>query len=245
MSGALLRSVGRTAAGGGGATDPDFASVVLLSGFEGADASTTFTDESTIARTLTANGNAQIDTAQAKFGSSSLLLDGTGDYVSAADSADWNFGTAPFTMEAWVRKSDADTDWCVFSQWSASGAPDSAWALFATGGSLYFRFTNTGSTLDATGAFAPSAGTWYHIAADRDAAHKFRLYVDGVMIGSYSPGGATALSNSASALRIGSVEGFAQFDLAGWTDEARITKGVARYASDGGFPVPTAAFPRS
>jgi hypothetical protein len=31
----------------------------------------------------------------------------------------------------------------------------------------------------------------------------------------------------------------------GWIDELRITKGVARYASDGGFTVPTAAFPRS
>ncbi len=33
--------------------------------------------------------------------------------------------------------------------------------------------------------------------------------------------------------------------LIGWLDELRITKGVARYASDGGFTVPTAAFPRS
>ena len=33
--------------------------------------------------------------------------------------------------------------------------------------------------------------------------------------------------------------------LTGWIDELRITKGVARYDSDSGFTVPTAAFPRS
>ena len=33
--------------------------------------------------------------------------------------------------------------------------------------------------------------------------------------------------------------------LNGWIDEVRITKGVARYASDSGYTVPTAAFPRS
>jgi hypothetical protein len=30
-----------------------------------------------------------------------------------------------------------------------------------------------------------------------------------------------------------------------WFDEVRITKGVARYASDGGFTVPSARYPRS
>jgi len=32
--------------------------------------------------------------------------------------------------------------------------------------------------------------------------------------------------------------------LDGWLDETRVTKGVARYASDAGYAVPTAAFPR-
>ncbi len=58
--------------------DPFSSSVVLLSGFEGTDGSTTFLDESPAGRALTANGNAQIDTAQFKFGASSLLLDGQG-----------------------------------------------------------------------------------------------------------------------------------------------------------------------
>lgn len=43
------------------------------------------------AHTITFHGNAQLDTAQKKFGASSLLLDGTGDYLSIPDSPDWNF----------------------------------------------------------------------------------------------------------------------------------------------------------
>jgi len=40
------------------------------------------------------NGDAQISTAIKKFGNSSLILDGTGDYLSVASSSDFNFGAA-------------------------------------------------------------------------------------------------------------------------------------------------------
>jgi hypothetical protein len=92
-------------AGGGGGPDPNWANVVLLMGFEGADASTTFVDESSVGRTMTAIGNAQIDTAQFKFGAASGLFDGSGDVVTAADSADWDFGSGDFTIEMFVRHS--------------------------------------------------------------------------------------------------------------------------------------------
>jgi hypothetical protein len=85
------------------ATDPNFASVVLLVGFDGSDGSTTFTDESGAAHALTAVGNVQVDTAQSKFGGASGLFDGAGDAITAADSAAWHFGTGDFTVEAWVR----------------------------------------------------------------------------------------------------------------------------------------------
>ena len=62
------------------ACDPYFANTVLLMGYEGADASTGapgMTDESPAAHgTATVTGAAQIDTAQFKFGTSSLLLAG-------------------------------------------------------------------------------------------------------------------------------------------------------------------------
>ena len=102
------------------ATDPNWSNVVLLGGFEGADASTSFTDESPVGHTLTTVGNAQIDTGVAPpFGTSSLLLDGNGDRVIAADHSSWDFGSGAFTVEAFVRFAATETATNVLvSQWN-------------------------------------------------------------------------------------------------------------------------------
>jgi hypothetical protein len=86
------------------AGDPNFDSVKLLCGFEGADGSTTFVDESSVGRTLTGAGSTpEIDTAQFKFGSSSLLLDGPNGRVTADDAADLELGSGHFTLECFAR----------------------------------------------------------------------------------------------------------------------------------------------
>jgi len=69
----------------------------LLLHMDGADGSTTFTDEA--GHTVTANGNAQIDTAQNVFGGASGLFDGSSGYLTVPDSEDWNFGTGDFTFD--------------------------------------------------------------------------------------------------------------------------------------------------
>jgi len=84
-------------------TDPHFANVGLLLHMDGSNGSTTFTDSSPNALTVTPSGNAQISTAQSKFGGSSGLFDGTGDFLSPAITSALTFGTGDFTVEAWVR----------------------------------------------------------------------------------------------------------------------------------------------
>jgi hypothetical protein len=84
---------------------------------------------------------------------------------------------------------------------------------------------------------------WYHVAVDKDAAGKIRIYVNGVMKGSATPAN-SAFHNSTAVMRVGRDSNTARW-FNGWIDEVRVTKGVARYASDGGFSVPTAAFPHS
>ena len=51
---------------------------------------------------LTANGDAQHSTAQYKTGSSSMLFDGSGDYLQLPSDAGFSFGTGDFTVECWV-----------------------------------------------------------------------------------------------------------------------------------------------
>ncbi len=55
------------------------------------------------AKTVSVYGNAQIDTAQSKMGGASMLFDGTGDYLSVADSSVWAFGTGNFTIDGWIK----------------------------------------------------------------------------------------------------------------------------------------------
>ena len=156
---------------GSGAGDASFSSTAFLAGYNGTNGSTSFTDESSVGRALTTGGNAQISTAQSKFGGSSLLLDGTGDYCEAADSADWAFGSGQFTIEAFLRKTDSDSEFTIASQWSdTSQTTNAAWAFFATTGNLIFRIFDSGGTQrDLSIGFTPTTNVWHHYAVDRDA----------------------------------------------------------------------------
>ncbi|KEC73135.1 hypothetical protein RLPCCGM1_c1251 [Rhizobium leguminosarum bv. phaseoli CCGM1] len=227
-----------------GATDPHFSSVKLLCGFNGTDGATSSIDESSVGRTLSFIGNAQLDTAQFKFGTASLLLDGGGDYVTCTDSADWDFGAGQFTIELFVRfDTGFSTNEAFLGQWGSSN-PELSWFFFLNSGVLTFRFRDTGGTLrDTTVAWTPTGSTWYHLAVDRDASNKVRVYRDGTMVASNTF--SQTIQNGTGTFGIGRVPTFTNFDLNGWLDEIRVTKGVARYASDSGYTVPTAAFPRS
>jgi hypothetical protein len=221
----------------GGVSDPDFASTKLLLGFEGVDGSTTFPDESAAARgNATVFGAAQVDTAQFKFGAASGLFNGSSSYLTFADSADWDFGNGAWTLECFVRHNSLPATFHYLGNFDSTNG----WRMRYSAGQLAFNSSATGN---AVYAWVPPIGQWFHIAADRVAAGgKTRLYLDGVMVDSTT--GSGSIADSALALHIGryAASGIQYFD--GWMDELRITKGVARYASDSGFTVPTAAYPR-
>lgn len=223
-------------------TDPFISVVKLLCGFEGTNGSTSFTDESPSARALTANGNAQISTAQSKFGSSSLLLDGMGDYLTATDSADWDLQGLPFTMEAWVRHAAGGDDAGYMGQYGATAAERGLmFYLLTTGTVLRLRYGN--ATLDVDSSWTPSGATWYHVVCERDLLGKTRTYVDGVMKGSTTT--LAAAVTATGLFGIGRILGATTHDMNGHMDEVRVSIGVARYASDAGFTPPAAAFPRT
>ncbi|QKC83613.1 LamG-like jellyroll fold domain-containing protein [Mesorhizobium sp. NZP2077] len=68
------------------------------------------------------------------------------------------------------------------------------------------------------------------------------MYLNGTMVASSTH---RTINPSGAVLSIGADGNTSGFNFNGWIDEVRITKGVARYASDSGFTAPTAAFPRS
>lgn len=217
--------------------DPLTPFVVLLMRFNGTNGSTTFTDLTS--KTMTAVGNAQISTAQSKFGGASGLFDGTGDFVTTPDNAAWHFATGAFCIELFVRHDTKVNDTAYIGQW------DGGWLFYTEGGQLKFsaRATNN-DLLDLTYTWTPTSGQWYHICAERNSFNKMRLYVDGVMVASTDTTFARDLQNSTSILRIGRInDTLPAYDFQGNIDELRIVKGQARYDTDFGFTVPTAEYP--
>jgi hypothetical protein len=107
-------------------SDLYYDNVALLLPFDGADGATAATDYSPTPKTVTFAGNAQLDTANKKWGNASLLLDGTGDYLSIPDHADWDLGTGDYTVEAWVYLADTTGSGVVVQIGTYTGATSGA-----------------------------------------------------------------------------------------------------------------------
>ncbi|KKL70302.1 hypothetical protein LCGC14_2106310, partial [marine sediment metagenome] len=193
---------------------------------------------------------AQLDDAQKKFGTTSALFDGTNDYLSLLDSADWNFGTGQFTVEFWVRYNaftGSGRPWMVGQMgqtdstqvWGVAGAATTVANTF-----IFYFHDGALATLTGTRAAGDFVfNTQYHIAVDRDASNIIRIYFDGVISGSVTD--SANIRNLVRPLHIGQREGASSGteNLDGWIDEVRITKGVARYA--GAFTPPDNPFPKA
>jgi hypothetical protein len=208
--------------------------------FDGADASTTFTDQK--GNAWAATGNAQLDTAQFKFGTASLLLDGTNDDITTPDADKWTLAGDDFTIECWVRLNAIGAQMDFVSHYSST-SNQRGW-IFGIDASdqLHFIYSTTGAsgtTIIAAGAWGPSTGVWYHVAVTRNGAD-LKLFVNGTQVGSTHNIGVSSIFNSTAACIIGQRADGAG-DLNGWIDEMRITRGVARYTAN--FTAPTAAFP--
>lgn len=217
--------------------DPDAASNVLLLHCDGANGSTTITDTSPAARAVTAFGSAQLSTAQAKFGSASLLFNGSNSYISAPTGVDFQF-PGDFTIEAWVYPTTASL---------TSGAVGIIFSHYAvttnlTGLVLYqqnqtVRFFSNGDRITSSAVLV--ANTWQHVAVSR-VGTSIRLFVNGTQQGSTYVS-ASNYSDGRCFIGRDSITATQYFD--GSMDEIRITKGVGRYSSN--FIVPGAAFPEA
>ena len=224
--------------------DPD---QVALLHFDGADASTTITNSAPSANAFVVVGNAQLDTAQSKFGTASLLLDGTGDYITgpgitSADS-DFVFGTGNFTIEMFVRLNQlpsvaAENKFLYDGTPSGVGSTVFPLLYIATDDTLRY-FVNADQI---TGTTALTTGQWYHVLLARSGTST-KLFLDGVQEGSTFSDSTNYPANAGGANRpaIGANGSSAGANsLNGWIDEVRVLKGTA--AQTGNFSPPTSAY---
>jgi hypothetical protein len=209
--------------------DPNFASVSLLLHLDGADASTTFTDSSSNAFTMTRGGNAELDTAVTKFGTAAVIWDGTGDFLRTPSDTDFTFGTGDFTIEFWSYFN---------SSFNTAGAAilmsiGAFRNITYTASTLRFR-ADSGTNLITGGAL--SLSTWYHIALTK-SGNDHKLFIDGTQTGTTYT---SSTSYTADRITFGA-NNTGGNNYLGSMDEIRVTKGVARYTAN--FTAPTQAFP--
>lgn len=211
--------------------------------FDGADGATTTTELT--GRTVTFAGNAQIDTAQSKFGGSSLLLDGAGDYVTVPDSTQLEFGSGNFTISAWVMfASGFSGNQIIVGKWGSNDAAtnDDEYGFYynSTSGNLRFDFRqNDGTTYRAASQAAGTvvANTWYYFEVDR-SGNNFHLFKDGTLLGTDVL--AYTINAASNVLSVGRFNGASPQYLKGWIEDVRITKGIARNTTS--YTAPTSAF---
>ena len=212
----------------------------------GADASPTFTDSNVggSAHTWTAAGNAQIDTAQFKFGGASGLFDGTGDYVTTPDHADFTLAALDWTWDCWFNCNAASgTIERIFGQCDNTGtaastsirgarlATDVIQCIASVGGSNF--------TVSSTSTFTNAVNTgWHHLAFVR-TGNTLKLFIDGVQ-----EGGDVAITgsinDSSEVWAFGTTGAITSDPWTGWLDEGRLSVGIARWTAN--FTPPVAEY---
>lgn len=204
----------------------------LLLHCNGTDGSTSFPDDSSENHTVTAISNAQVDTAQSKFGGASALFDNNGDYLDVPDSADWDLGSGDFTIDCWVRFNNVSTNTICAR---VSSGTSYMYFTFESGTSLRFRDYTGVNNIDFTRTVSVSANQWYHVAVTR-SGNDFRIFLDGVQQGATHTS-SNAMTDRTANLNIGHLTVNSAYAMDGWIDEFRWSKGVARWTSN--FTPPT------
>ena len=223
------------------AADPFFSSVLLLLHADGANGSTTFTDSSSYARTMSvAAGVPAISTSQSKFGGSSIYGGaGASQIITSRAGSEWN--ADDWTWETYLNR-----------------AVDAGYlGLFFQNQNLIvnLRTENDGGTYQlqvvvgaVTLAYSTSSvpiGTWTHLAvsaAKAGGTWTLRLFFNGALEATATTTNANAAmaAGAAQSISIGQSDpaGFAGMNA--YIDEYRVTAGVARYTAS--FTPPTSPY---
>lgn len=228
LLGVIAKSQSAPNPGGG---DPYFSFVQLLLHLEGANHATTTTDQ--IGHTMTFGGSAEISTTQAKAGSSSLSVPGSGSLGATQVSTEFNLGSG---------------DWCVEGFWylttntglqtfysTSNGGGRFVCGLFST-----FLFIFNGAFIPLDASTPITTGAWHHVAFVRNSG-TYAIYLDGTRIATSTPGTNIGATGDA---YLGHEPSVSQ-DTNGYIDEFRLTVGSSRGYTGASITVPTVPLPNS
>lgn len=210
---------------------------------------TTFVDSETTPKTVTTNGDTKIkytedyrscifkddgntghkpypvSTAKVDFFAMSTgvgYFDGTGDYLSVPDDADWDVGTGDFCLEGYARP---DGNLGAASTLVEIGNAGTVGTRITYNGSGAFLGIINGSAI-VTATLTPITNIWYHVALVRYSGTLY-VYINGSLVNSAAD--STDITGSTAGARVGSDQSNQAFK--GLLDNIRIAKGVARYTA--------------
>lgn len=218
--------------------DVYYGNVSALLNFNGANNSTTFTDET--GKTWTPAGNAKISTAESVFGGASGYFDGTGDAISTPVNTAFQYGTGDFTIETWIRPTSDAANMDFMAHRNLADNNNFWFIRRTTAGAIRFYNKVTGSVIWDITTTGDTAGinAWTHIACVRNGT-AINVYIDGTSRGSATSSSAMAYPNYN--LLMGAADNGLAGGMVGYMDDARLTKGIARYT--GTFTPPAAEMP--
>ncbi|NQU43547.1 DUF2341 domain-containing protein, partial [bacterium] len=170
--------------------------------------------------TVNANNGASTGDVYATTGQigDGLAFDGSGDYVTVSDDDSLDLGTGPFTVSAWIKKSDLGIRIVAAK---SNGYLDNMWSWGWGNDDISFRRGYTNYYYSEDGSL--SQDTWHHVAFAMDGTYG-TPYVDGeVSSGTYNLTGMQSLTNTEDLL-IGrrSLDTYHIYN--GMVDELRIEK---------------------
>src|SRR3989344_4187550 len=153
-----------------------------------------------------------VTVASGRFGKAFKLK--AGSYIKRGNPASLNFGTGPFSLEAWfrldgqgstvnniIRKSNYPVSGNGAGYWLRTGTSEGKHTLeFFTGETVGYENQPRGSIVTPI-----NLNTWYRVVATRDSSGNMKLYIDGELKGSAQAPNAETSSNG-------------QFTVGAWED---------------------------
>ena len=183
--------------------------------------------------TVTPYGNVQLSTDVMKNGTGSMFFGGGHVYFPNSDIFD--LSAKDFTLEAWIYPVNFSDYGQIFSK---RGNSDRSWQMYTDYGTGWLSFSiAAGSNFNSTST--PPLNSWSHAALSYTYSNTTaRLFLNGVLVYTLT---SASFDHKAENIGIGSIpypDGSQRFY--GCIDDARITKGYARYTQN--FTPPSQSF---
>lgn len=206
--------------------NPYYDKVALSLKFDGTNGSTSFVDTGPNAFAVTPYGNAQISTAQSKFGGAAGSFLNSGNYCSIANSPLFDFGSGDFSFEMWLYPTSLGAYRPIISKDTSTGR---SWLIETNNSDVFFTIPN-GTQVWIYGAL--TLNTWSHIYFGRRGSIMYSALNGQVSSVSYT----ATIPTTSTSVEIGRQGVYGGY-FGGYIDELEITKGVAKYKANFTPPV--------